>query len=195
MQQSVRAARRATEEGLRSAVHRSRPLSRAGVLERLFTAAFRGLVYPQIWEDPVVDLEALEIGPRGSRHHHRLGRMQRAVLSDRRPRRDRRRRPQRRACRPRPSQIGRVAASAQSRSVPAVLRQRQFARQRASLRRPSSPSRRSRHPRLLGRARDRRAPAHLAVHAQFLSSRPARALSWARGTRWRACTASIRASC
>jgi S-adenosylmethionine-diacylglycerol 3-amino-3-carboxypropyl transferase len=63
VEQSVRAARRATEEGLRSAVHRSKPLSRAGVLERLFTAAFRGLVYPQIWEDPVVDLEALEIGP------------------------------------------------------------------------------------------------------------------------------------
>ncbi len=61
--QSVRAARRVTEEGLRTAIHRNRPLSRAGVLERLFTAAFRGLVYPQIWEDPVVDLEALEIGP------------------------------------------------------------------------------------------------------------------------------------
>ncbi|MGD0561865.1 MAG: DUF3419 family protein [Roseiarcus sp.] len=63
-QQSVRAARRATEQGLRTAVHRSKPLSRAGVLERLFTVAFRGLVYPQIWEDPVVDLEALEIGPK-----------------------------------------------------------------------------------------------------------------------------------
>ena len=64
MQQLVREARRATGEGLRAAVHRSKPLSRAGVLERLFTAAFRGLVYPQIWEDPVVDLEALAIGPR-----------------------------------------------------------------------------------------------------------------------------------
>ncbi len=63
MQHSVRAARRATGEGLRAAVHRSRPLSRAGVLERLFTAAFRRLVYPQIWEDPVVDLEALRLGP------------------------------------------------------------------------------------------------------------------------------------
>ena len=63
MQHSVRAARRATGEGLRLAVHRSRPLSRAGVLERLFTAAFRRLVYPQIWEDPVVDLEALRLGP------------------------------------------------------------------------------------------------------------------------------------
>ena len=63
MQHSVRAVRRATGEGLRAAVHRSRPLSRAGVLERLFTAAFRRLVYPQIWEDPVVDLEALRLGP------------------------------------------------------------------------------------------------------------------------------------
>ena len=63
MQHSVRAARRATGEGLRAAVHRSRPLSRAGMLERLFTAAFRRLVYPQIWEDPVVDLEALRLGP------------------------------------------------------------------------------------------------------------------------------------
>jgi len=49
---------------LRSAVHRNKPLSRAGVLERLFTVAFRGLVYPQIWEDPVVDLAALELGPK-----------------------------------------------------------------------------------------------------------------------------------
>lgn len=63
MQQLVRAARRATGEGLKAAVHRSKPLSRAGVLERLFTIAFRGLVYPQIWEDPVVDIEALDIAP------------------------------------------------------------------------------------------------------------------------------------
>jgi S-adenosylmethionine-diacylglycerol 3-amino-3-carboxypropyl transferase len=32
------------------------------MLERLFTLAFRGLVYPQIWEDPVVDMAALDIG-------------------------------------------------------------------------------------------------------------------------------------
>ncbi|MCS6876686.1 MAG: DUF3419 family protein [Geminicoccaceae bacterium] len=30
-----------------------------GLLERLFAKAFDGLVYPQIWEDPVVDMEAL----------------------------------------------------------------------------------------------------------------------------------------
>jgi S-adenosylmethionine-diacylglycerol 3-amino-3-carboxypropyl transferase len=59
--QSARAARRATTIGLNTAVHRSKALSRAGALERLFTLAFRGLVYPQIWEDPVVDMAALGI--------------------------------------------------------------------------------------------------------------------------------------
>jgi S-adenosylmethionine-diacylglycerol 3-amino-3-carboxypropyl transferase len=37
--------------------------SRRGVWEHLFAWMFEGLVYPQIWEDPVVDMEALEIGP------------------------------------------------------------------------------------------------------------------------------------
>ena len=39
------------------------PLSQRGLLERLFAKAFEGLVYPQIWEDPVVDMAALGIGP------------------------------------------------------------------------------------------------------------------------------------
>ena len=63
MTQSVRALRRETAVQLNMAVHRSRALSRAGFLERLFTFAFRGLVYPQIWEDPLVDMAALEIRP------------------------------------------------------------------------------------------------------------------------------------
>ncbi|MFI4997420.1 MAG: DUF3419 family protein [Hyphomicrobiales bacterium] len=63
MTQSARAVRRATAVGLNMAVHRSKALSRAGLLERLFTLAFRGLVYPQIWEDPVVDMAALDIRP------------------------------------------------------------------------------------------------------------------------------------
>ena len=63
MRQSSNAARRVTSAGLKAAVHRSKPLSRAGVLERLFTLAFKRLVYPQIWEDPVVDMKALDIGP------------------------------------------------------------------------------------------------------------------------------------
>lgn len=59
----VRSINRRTEAGLRAAVHRNRTFSRAGMLERLFTFAFKGLVYPQIWEDPVVDMEALAIKP------------------------------------------------------------------------------------------------------------------------------------
>ncbi|MCB1509607.1 MAG: DUF3419 family protein [Hyphomicrobiaceae bacterium] len=46
---------------LRQAVHRHKAVSKQGIQERLFTLAFSGLVYPQIWEDPVVDLEALQL--------------------------------------------------------------------------------------------------------------------------------------
>jgi S-adenosylmethionine-diacylglycerol 3-amino-3-carboxypropyl transferase len=55
-----------TRRLLGRAVHRNRTISREGLLERAFTLAFSGLVYPQIWEDPVVDMEAMEIKP----HHH-----------------------------------------------------------------------------------------------------------------------------
>ena len=63
MRHSTKAARKATDAHLKAAVHRAKPLTRAGVLERMFTFAFSKLVYPQIWEDPVVDMKALEIGP------------------------------------------------------------------------------------------------------------------------------------
>lgn len=49
-----------------SAVHHHSFLSRAGISERIFTNAFSGLVYPQIWEDPVVDIEAMTLT---SGHH------------------------------------------------------------------------------------------------------------------------------
>jgi S-adenosylmethionine-diacylglycerol 3-amino-3-carboxypropyl transferase len=55
--------RRARNQRLRQAVHRHKPVSRQGIQERLFTLAFSGLVYPQIWEDPVVDLDALKLQP------------------------------------------------------------------------------------------------------------------------------------
>jgi S-adenosylmethionine-diacylglycerol 3-amino-3-carboxypropyl transferase len=55
--------RRARNRRLRQAVHRHKPVSRQGIQERLFTLAFSGLVYPQIWEDPLVDLEALRLAP------------------------------------------------------------------------------------------------------------------------------------
>jgi S-adenosylmethionine-diacylglycerol 3-amino-3-carboxypropyl transferase len=63
LRQSLKAVRKATGEGLQAAVHRARPVSRAGLLERAFTLTFSNLVYPQIWEDPVVDMKALAIGP------------------------------------------------------------------------------------------------------------------------------------
>jgi S-adenosylmethionine-diacylglycerol 3-amino-3-carboxypropyl transferase len=54
----------AAKHRLKQAVGRSnRTLSVQGVLEYLFTLAFKGLVYPQIWEDPAVDMEALAITP------------------------------------------------------------------------------------------------------------------------------------
>ncbi|CAA2138030.1 DUF3419 family protein [Hyphomicrobium sp. ghe19] len=48
---------------LSEAVHQNSALSFAGILERTFTFAFRSMVYPQIWEDPRADMEALELTP------------------------------------------------------------------------------------------------------------------------------------
>jgi S-adenosylmethionine-diacylglycerol 3-amino-3-carboxypropyl transferase len=48
-------------EKLNKAVRQNSLLSRAGLSERLFAHVFKGLVYPQIWEDPEVDMEALQI--------------------------------------------------------------------------------------------------------------------------------------
>jgi S-adenosylmethionine-diacylglycerol 3-amino-3-carboxypropyl transferase len=53
----------AAADRLKRAVHQSKAISRQGILERVFTLAFRGLVYPQIWEDPEVDLRALALRP------------------------------------------------------------------------------------------------------------------------------------
>ena len=52
---------------LKKAAHQRSAGTRRGALERIFTLLFEGLVYNQIWEDPVVDLEALQLKP-----HHRL---------------------------------------------------------------------------------------------------------------------------
>ncbi len=56
-----RAVKQATRQNLGAAVHRHKAYSRRGLQERMFTLAFRQLVYPQIWEDPIVDLEALAL--------------------------------------------------------------------------------------------------------------------------------------
>lgn len=50
-----------------TAVVRHKAETRQRLLDRAFALAFRGLVYAQIWEDPVVDMEALAIEP-----HHRM---------------------------------------------------------------------------------------------------------------------------
>lgn len=52
---------RRTNSHLARALHRSGRFSKAGLQERFFSFLFRGLVYPQIWEDPVVDMDALSI--------------------------------------------------------------------------------------------------------------------------------------
>ncbi|MCF8496149.1 MAG: DUF3419 family protein [Alphaproteobacteria bacterium] len=58
---SLRSAEK--EKLLEAAVHKHGAATPRGFLERLFTLSFRGFVYPQIWEDPEVDLEAMKIGP------------------------------------------------------------------------------------------------------------------------------------
>ncbi|MEL6299920.1 MAG: DUF3419 family protein [Pseudomonadota bacterium] len=54
-------SRKERQQRLRKAVHRHSATSGRGVQERLFTLAFSGLVYPQIWEDPIVDLKAMDL--------------------------------------------------------------------------------------------------------------------------------------
>lgn len=46
---------------LNRAAHQRPAASKRGAMERLFTLMFQGFVYNQIWEDPVVDLEALRL--------------------------------------------------------------------------------------------------------------------------------------
>ncbi|WP_281820464.1 DUF3419 family protein [Sphingobium sp. BS19] len=52
-----------TGQAVGNAVVQHKQLTPKGMLERAFAFAFRGLVYAQIWEDPLVDMDALEIGP------------------------------------------------------------------------------------------------------------------------------------
>ena len=48
---------------LKDALLRHKALSKEGFSERLFGLLFSGLVYPQIWEDPDVDMQAMELQP------------------------------------------------------------------------------------------------------------------------------------
>jgi len=51
------------ETTLHSAVQNERLSTRQGFLQKLFAIWFDAFVYNQIWEDPRVDLKALELGP------------------------------------------------------------------------------------------------------------------------------------
>lgn len=53
----------ATVKAVRAAAVQADDFTKQGLLERAFAFAFRGLVYAQIWEDPLVDMEALAITP------------------------------------------------------------------------------------------------------------------------------------
>ncbi len=47
---------------LGEALYQHRALSKSGLSERFFALLFSGLVYPQIWEDPDVDMDAMQLG-------------------------------------------------------------------------------------------------------------------------------------
>ncbi len=49
------------EKLVKKSVHQHKLLSKKGLLERMFSFWFDSLVYNQIWEDPRVDMEALEL--------------------------------------------------------------------------------------------------------------------------------------
>lgn len=51
---------------IRKAVRQSERTKKQTVLDQLFAQLFSGLVYSQIWEDPIVDLAAMELGE----NHH-----------------------------------------------------------------------------------------------------------------------------
>lgn len=53
-----------SENSLHSAVRNKKLSSKQGFLQKLFAVWFDAFVYNQIWEDPRVDIEALEIGGR-----------------------------------------------------------------------------------------------------------------------------------
>lgn len=46
---------------LGTAIYQNKALSKDGLSERLFAWLFSGLVYPQIWEDPEIDMEAMAL--------------------------------------------------------------------------------------------------------------------------------------
>ena len=160
-----------------AAVRRSRLLSAEGLRERLFTLAFSNLVYPQIWEDPAVDLEALELDAAQPHHHHRLGRLQCAELPDRRPGAHHGSRSQRRPYRAQPAQAGGGAPSAGSRTPSTASSALADAKANIAALRAAHPARISTRRRARywdGRHGVCAGGGASALRAQFLPRRPAR---------------------
>ena len=160
---------------LGKAVYQNRALSKAGLSERLFALLFSGLVYPQIWEDPDIDMEAMALMRGPSHRHHRVGRLQRARLPDALAGANRRGRPQRRPYRAEPPEARRGHAPAGAgRPVPLLRRSRQPRRiprpTTASSRRISTPGRVGIGKAATGAARRRIA----AFDRNFYQHRPAR---------------------
>lgn len=56
-------SREAVGRRLKAAVRQNKAFSLAGVNDWLFAHLFKGLVYAQIWEDPEIDMEAMQLGP------------------------------------------------------------------------------------------------------------------------------------
>lgn len=63
MTQALKRKKFGLDDRLKGALLQHRALSLDGMSERLFGLLFSGLVYPQIWEDPEVDLAAMELRP------------------------------------------------------------------------------------------------------------------------------------
>lgn len=61
--QPIDISHRRSRQLVSAAVHRHNALTANGISERLFSFAFSGLVYPQIWEDPAVDMDAMALAP------------------------------------------------------------------------------------------------------------------------------------
>ncbi len=181
---------------LRNAVHRYAAVSRKGLEERLFTLAFTGLVYPQIWEDPVVDLEALDL--KAGEHLVAIASGGCNVLQLSRP-------PP--TCASRPSTSIRRTSRSTSSSSPRSTHLPDYETFRALLRATPTRSRtsrpmsdylraasRRRDAQLLGSARPPRPPPHRLLRLATSTATACSAASSAPGTCWRARMAAIRAA-
>ena len=178
-------------DALREAVHRFKAASFDGIRERIFTFAFKGLVYPQIWEDPEVDLKALELKPGARDGRDRLGRLQRALLSDRRPGVDPRRRPQSRACRADQAEARGDPPAPLLRVVLPLLRRGRCARQPRPPIAASSASRSTRRRAATGRAATFSAAGASRSSSATSTATACSAPSSARRISWRGSTAPI----